>query len=401
MENTEVIKVTNDVSWVGVQDPDLVTFDIVMETKYGTSYNSYFVNAEKQALIDTVKDTYKDDYLKKLQQCTDVSQIEYIIVNHTEPDHSGCLKYLLDINPDITVVGSRQAINYLGEMIGRTFKNKVVKQDDIVDLGNKKIHIIAAPNLHWPDSIYSYIPEEKLLFTCDSFGAHYCSEKIFDDEVGDYTESFQYYFDIILKPFSKFIVKAIDKISSLEIKMICPGHGPVLRKNWKEKVEMSKQMALAYLEKINTKEKNILITYISAYGYTREMAKAIEKYIKEKSNYHVEAIDIEHISLGELEEKLVKCNALLVGSPTINQNTLLPVYKMFSLINPIRDRGKSAAVFGSYGWSGEAVSMIENHLKILKMNIVQEGLPARFFPHTEKMQQLEKFADHFVEKLNE
>ena len=205
-----VIKLNDKVSWVGVQDKDIVTFDIVMETHYGTTYNSYFIDAEKKALIDTTKETFKEEYLNKIKKATDPAEIEVIVVNHSEPDHSGNVKHLLKLAPKAKVYGSRQAINYLNEIINEPFESVIVKEGDILSLGNKSLRFISAPNLHWPDTMYTFLEEDGLLFTCDSFGAHYCTDKIFDDEVGDYSEAFKYYFDVILRPFSKFFIKAIE-----------------------------------------------------------------------------------------------------------------------------------------------------------------------------------------------
>ena len=389
MKDNKTLKVTDHITWTGVLDHDIITFDIVMETKFGTTYNSYFIDAEKKVLIDTVKESFFDTYLEKLKQVTDPSEIEYIVCTHTEPDHSGSLKHILEIAPEATIIGSGQAINYLTEMMGRPFKWQKVKGGDTLDLGNRTLRIIGAPNLHWPDTIYAYLEEEKTLFTCDSFGAHYADEKMFDSEVGDYSEAFDYYFDVILKPYSKFMLKAIDKIKDLQIDRICPGHGPILQESWKEKVERSRKLAEDYMNNIE-KQNRVLIAYISAYGYTREMALKISEGLKSSGNIDVDLVDIENMLLGDLEEKLVRADAIVVGSPTINQNTLLPVYKLFSVINPIRDKGKPAAVFGSYGWSGEAVKMIEDHLTNLKLNVVN-SLSSKFYPSGEKAEELFDF----------
>lgn len=399
MPAKKVLDITKDLKWIGIQDKDIVTFDIVMETKFGTTYNSYYIDAEKKTIVDTAKEKFKTEYLEKVKSVTDPLAIEYIICNHTEPDHSGCLKFLLELAQNAVVVGSGQAINYLTEMMGIQFKSLKVKDGDTLDLGNKKIRFIGAPNLHWPDSIYTYLVEDKTLFTCDSFGAHFCHDKMFDDLVGDYSESFKYYFDVILRPFSKFMLKAIEKIKPLEINCICPGHGPILRSSWREKVELSEQYSNEYLGMLSNCDKRILLAYVSAYGYTAIMAKKIAEGIRVNSNFEVDLVDIEYISLGELDEKIVKSNAIIIGSPTINQNTLLPVYKMFAVINPIRDRGKLAAVFGSYGWSGEAVGIIENHLKNLKLKIFQEGLSAKFFPCGGKADQFIEFGKKFSEEM--
>jgi len=397
MHDDKILKITDSVSWIGVLDTNIVSFDIVMETQNGTTYNSYFVDADKKAVIDTVKESFQNEFLNKIKTLTDPSEIEVIVVNHTEPDHSGNIKNLLQLAPHAKVYGSRQAINYLNEMINEPFEAVIVKDQDTLSLGNKTLRFISAPNLHWPDTIYTYLEEDQLLFTCDSFGAHFCDEKMFDDKVGNYDQAFKYYFDVILKPFSKFMLKALEKIESLPIIMICPGHGPILRSYWKNALKKTKYFVEQYLADSVCESSNVLITYVSAYGYTRKMAETIAGAIKEKIDCEIHVVDIENIMLGELEEYIVKSNALLIGSPTINQNTVLPVYKLFSVVNPIRDKGKKAAAFGSYGWSGEAVKLIEEYLKMLKFDVVLDGMASRFSPSADEAKALREFGYKFAE----
>ncbi|MBN2481988.1 MAG: FprA family A-type flavoprotein [Bacteroidales bacterium] len=396
MTDQKIININKDVSWVGIPDRNIISFDIVMETRYGTTYNSYFIDADKKTLIDTAKATFKEEYFRKLKKVVNPEEISNIVVTHTEPDHSGCLKYLLELSPDAVVYGSRAAINYLQEMINKPFRSQPVKDGDVLDLGNKTIRFISAPNLHWPDSIYAYLEEDQFLFTCDSFGAHYCHDEMFDDLTGDYTDSFTYYFDVILKPFSQFMLKAIEKIRPLKIRAVCPGHGPILRSTWEEKIQLTEKYAKAYISSTQYHDNTILIAYISAYGYTKQMAGAIAEGIRQEVDYKIELVDIENISLGDLETLLVRSKSILIGSPTINQNTLLPVYKMFSVMNPIRDKGKKAAVFGSYGWSGEAVKIIENQLRALKLNVVMDGISNKFSPDEEKKKHLVEFGRTFA-----
>jgi flavorubredoxin len=247
--------------------------------------------------------------------------------------------------------------------------------------------------------MYTWLEEDKILFTCDSFGAHFCHENMFDDLVGNYDEAFKYYFDVILKPFSKFMLKAIDKIRDLDISTICTGHGPILRTHWKKYVDLSEQYAKEYLELSNPPCKRVFLAYISAYGYTREMAVKIKDGLMSAGDLEVEMMDIENAMLGDIEEQLVRSNALIIGSPTINQNTLLPVYRLFSVISPIRDKQKFAAAFGSYGWSGEAVKLIEDHLRNLKFTIVQDGLSEKFYPNDEKSERFFEFGREFGKKM--
>jgi len=400
-EDNKIIEITKDVSWVGILDYDIVTFDIVMETEYGTTYNSYFINADKKAIIETAKEKFAGVYMDKLRQVTDPSEIKFIIFNHTEPDHSGSLKHVLEKAPEAIVVGSGNAIKYLNEMFDFTFKSMVVKDGDKLDLGNKTLRFISAPNLHWPDTMYTYLEEDKLLFTCDSFGEHYCDDRLFDDLLDDFDDAFKYYFDVILKPYSKFMLKAIDKIRPLEIAAILPGHGAVLRSKWKKYVDLSERYAREYLD-LTRKEgkKKVLITYVSAYGYTGEMAGAIALGIESTDNAEVKILDIENMELGDLESEVVKSDAILVGSPTINQNTLLQVYKLFAVINPLRDKGKLAASFGSYGWSGEAAGIIASNLKHLKLKVMEENAAFKFRPGIENRSELVEYGKRFAKELS-
>ncbi len=395
--DTEVLDITGDVKWVGVLDFDIVTFDVVMETEYGTTYNSYFINAEKKALIETSKEKFWDVYLAKLKQVGDPSEIEYIVLNHTEPDHSGNLANVLEMAPNATVVGSRLAIQYLKDFLGKDFKHMIVKDGDTLDLGNKTLRFISAPNLHWPDSMYTYLEEDKLLFTCDSFGCHYAHPDMYDDKVGDFGDAFRYYFDVILKPFSKFMLKAIEKIRPLEINALLTGHGPLLMNNWKKWVDLSEQFAR---EALQTPQKNyVFIPYVSAYHNTGKMAEAIREGILSTGNFEVDVADIETMPLGDLDERVARSTAIVVGCPTINQNILLPIYKLFAVISPIRDNRKIAGSFGSYGWSGEAGKIINTTLSNLKLSVLGDGVFVKFTPHEEEFSLCRNFGKEIGEKL--
>jgi len=400
MIDNKVLPINESVKWIGVLDPGLVTFDVVMETKYGTTYNSYFIDADKKAIIETTKATFRDTYLDKIKQVTDFEDIEYIILNHTEPDHSGNLTYLLDLALNATVVGSRSAINFLKHMVDKDFKSMVVKNGDTIDLGNKTLKFIQAPFLHWPDTMYTYLIEDKMLFTCDSFGCHYCDERMFDDLVDDFDDSFKYYFDVILKPFSNYMLEAIDKISDLEIDVICPGHGPILRSNWQKYVEWSREISAE--TESSHKDSKVFIAYVSAYGNTKKIAEKIAEGIKMAGDIEVELMDIEHVNIEELEDKVYKSSAFIIGSPTINQNILLPIYKLLAIINPIRNKGKLAGAFGSYGWSGEAVKIIQDNLKNLKLKIYDEdGLKVNFIPYDKSDEQAVEYGMGFGKRLLE
>lgn len=401
-KDEKTLEITKDISWIGVMDYDIRTFDIVMSTDFGTTYNSYFINADKKTVVEVAKEKFWETYLNKLESVTKPEEIQYIIIDHTEPDHSGSLRHLLRLAPSATVVGSGNAIRYLEDIVNMPFRSLVVKDGDTLDLGNKTLKFIGAPNLHWPDSIYTYLIEDKVLFTCDSFGAHYCIDEMFTSLTDEYLKAFRYYFDVILKPYSRFMLKAIEKIRPLDIDFICPGHGPVHHENHQKVVTLTEELSHEYLKKTDDKlKRNILIAYISAYGYTKSAAGYIASGILETSEFKVDVVDIENIDMGELDAKLTESNGIIIGSPTINQNTLLPVYKLFALINPLRDKGKLGGAFGSYGWSGEASKIILENLKNLKLRVFDEAGIFKFSPEGLKEESLKEFGRKFARKFIE
>ncbi len=397
MKDVSVLKVSEHSNWIGVLDKELVTFDVVMETKYGTTYNSYFINAEKKAVIETVKERFWPVYEAKLREVMDPSTLQYIVMNHTEPDHSGCVGKLLELAPDAVVVGSGNAIRYLKDLTTVPFKSLQVKDGDELDLGNLTLRFISAPNLHWPDTMYSYLVEDKVLFTCDSFGAHYADDRMYDDLVGDWDDSFTYYFDVILKPFSKFMLKAIERIRPLEIDVIATGHGPILRSTWRKYVDMSERYAREALEL--PQKTRVYIPYVSAYHKTGALAEAIADGLRTNKELDVFLQDIEHTSLGEIDMQVAMASGLIVGCPTINQNILLPIYRLFAVISPLRDKGKLAGGFGSYGWSGEGMKMIRTNLENLKMHYTEDDVFVKFSPDSNDIERAFNYGKRFGEQL--
>ena len=380
MDNRKVLDLNENVKWIGILDPSLVTFDVVMETRFGTTYNSYFINADKKVIIETAKDKYTDDYLAKVKSVVNPEEIDYIVMNHTEPDHSGSIKELLKIAPNATVVGTNTAIKFLKAIVNDEFKHQVVKDGDELDLGNKTLKFYSAMFLHWPDAMYTYLVEDQILFTCDSFGCHFCDERMFDDEVDDFDNAFKYYYDVIMKPFSEHMLKAIDKIRPLDIKIIAPGHGPILRKYWKKYVDKTEVMANEATHLLKTGQPKVFIPYVSAYGNTRKMAEIIKKGLLSVADMNVVIMDIEHADMGEVQYEVEHSDGLLIGTPTITQNTFLPIYNLFGHINPVVNKGKVTGAFGSFGWSGEGVDIVHSILASLKFKPHGKGLKVNFVP---------------------
>jgi len=399
------IEIKKDIYWVGSLDPDLRVFDIVMYTPFGTTYNSYVIKgSEKIALIETVKEKTFNQYLERLQTLNiDVAKIDYIVVDHTEPDHAGSVAKLLDLAKDAKVVGSQAAIKFLKAIVNRDFQYITVGDGDSLSLGNKTLRFINAPMLHWPDSIYTYLEEDNMLFTCDSFGSHYCNDKIFNDlnpSEEDYMKALEYYFQCIMGPFKSFVLKAIKKIKALKIDMICPGHGPILRENPWRIVDLYEQWSTE--DAASDGEKNVVICYVSAYGYTAQLAEKIDQGIKSRcKDINIETFDITYSDINEVMAKLNKADGVLFGSPTINGDALKPILDILTILNPIVHGGKVAGAFGSYGWSGEAVPNIEGRLKELRFNLLTPGLKINFKPSEEELAKAYSYGESFGEKLEE
>ncbi|MGL4759903.1 MAG: FprA family A-type flavoprotein [Sarcina sp.] len=373
------VEIKKNIYWVGALDPQLRVFDIIMTTPYGTSYNSYVIKgSEKTAIFETVKASFFDEYLARLEDLKiNLSDLSYIVVSHTEPDHAGSVERLLELAPNAKVVGSKIAIGYLKGIVNKEFDYIEVKEGSTLSLGDKTLKFLSVPMLHWPDTIYTYVEEDKTLITCDSFGSHYSSDKIFNDLVEDqdgYMDALKYYFDCIMGPFKPYMLKAINKIEKLDIDIICPGHGPILRENPMKIVEICK----GWSQPTPANEiKEVVILYVSAYGYTKEIAAEIAKGVKAQGLI-AKLYDVTEHNDADLVSEITKADGIIVGSPTILADMLEPVRILLAKLNPVVHGGKIGGAFGSYGWSGEAVPRIESRLKELKTKLPAEGLNIHF-----------------------
>ncbi|MFI3230583.1 MAG: FprA family A-type flavoprotein [bacterium] len=393
--------VKDDIYWVGALDFDIKTFDIVMHTDFGTTYNSYVVKgSEKIALIETAKLKFFDEYISRLNSVCDVKDIDYIIVNHTEPDHSGSIEKLLELNPDITLVGSPFAIRFVGQIINKDFNSITVKEGDELSLGNKTFKFLHVPFLHWPDTMYSYLIEDKTLFTCDSFGAHYCCEEVFNDCLdldsdeklkADVLEAYKYYFDCIMGPFKDQMQKALAKIDKLEIDIICPGHGLVLRKDLDKYIDLYREWSR--VSKIN----KIVVVYVSSYGYTKELAEEIASGIKDAGE--VILYDLEQANLDNVLVDLEDAKGLLIGSPTIADDALPPIWGLLTSLNPNINKGLVAGVFGSYGWNGLGITNVEDRLKNLRFKMPIEALKVQLKASGDELEKAFSFGEDFAKAV--
>ena len=226
------IKLRDNFYWTGIIDDKLRVFDIIMYTEFGTTYNSYVMKAgDKTVLFETAKAKFFDEYLEKLQEVTDVHKIDYLVVSHTEPDHAGSVERLLDYSPQMKIIATGCALGFLKEIVNRDFVGIAARDEEKMTIGNRTLRFMFVPNLHWPDTMYTFIEEEQILVTCDSFGSHYCLPEVVSTEIKneeDYQKALKYYYDCIIGPFKPFMLKALDRVENMDISMICTGHGPVL-----------------------------------------------------------------------------------------------------------------------------------------------------------------------------
>lgn len=389
------LKVKENVYWVGVQDPGLKVFDIIMPTEYGTSYNAYLIKGKSHtALVETVKANFFDEYIQDLQKIVDLKEIDYLIMNHTEPDHAGSVEQLVKKIPGLKVVASTTAIRFLKEITNIKFNYMEAEHGQELDLGDKTFQFIAAPFLHWPDSMYTYLKEDKILFTCDSFGCHFSDPRVFNDLIDrDFSEAYRYYFDMIISPFKPFVLEALDKIKNLPLDVICPGHGPVLRDNLDHYIDLYRQWSTPPHRDENGLPK-IVMAYVTAYGYTKMIADGIVDGLAMAGEFDVKLFDLGETALEEVLDEITTADGLLIGSPTLNGDTLPPVWNLLTHLSPITHCDKVAAAFGAYGWSGEAVPNIENRLNMLRMTVLP-GLRINFKPSERNLEDAFNFGMSF------
>ncbi|MDR1816560.1 MAG: FprA family A-type flavoprotein [Clostridiales Family XIII bacterium] len=389
-------QLTDDFWWVGNLDPDLRVFDIVMHTDHGTSYNSYILKgAEKTVLFEAAKEPFYDIYIKKIEEVCPVTDIDILVVDHTEPDHTGTIERMLDLNPDMQILGTMGAMNFLKEVTNREFNGQAVKDGDAVDIGGRTLRFITAPNLHWPDTMFTYIPEEGILVTCDAFGAHYSYEGVVNDEHIDKEALMKttiYYFDNIMGPFKEDVVRACDKIRDLDIRIVANGHGPVLTNNPREMIDLYRSWAAA---KTKYEKKTVVIPYVSAYGYTKKIADAIKEGIQQAGDIDVKFYDMVYSDSAEVLGAIGRADGFLLGTPTIVGEALPPIWDIATRLSAKEVGGKLAGCFGSYGWSGEGVPHIVERLKQVKANLVGEGLRFRFKPDEAQLAEAAAYGKQF------
>ncbi len=392
-------KIKNNVYWVGKVDWELRKFHgDEYSTHKGSSYNSYLIKEEKTVLIDTIWKPYAKEFVENLKREIDLKKIDYIIANHGEVDHSGSLPELMREIPDTPIYCTAAGVKSLKGQYHSDWNFKVVKTGDKLSLGSKEIIFVEAPMLHWPDSMMSYLTGDNILFSNDAFGQHYATEALFNDLVdqGELAVECMKYYANILTPFSPMVTKKINEVLSfnLPVDYICTSHGVIWRKD-------PAQIIKKYLEWAdNYQENQITVIYDSMWENTRKMAEYIVEGIKQSdSDVTIKVFNLAISDKNDVILDIFKSKAVLIGSSTINNGILTSIAGLLEEMKGMKFKNKKASSFGSYGWSGESVKIMNELLKNAGFELIGDGIKALWTPDSEAEKACIEFGKNFVSGL--
>jgi len=392
-------QIAENVYWVGAVDWAVREFHgHTYHTHRGTSYNAYLIVDDRIALVDTVMSGFEDEMFRQISQIVDPAKIDYLVANHAEPDHSAALPAVLARAPKATLVHSKRGADSFGKYYPNGWKRQIVGSGDSISLGHKTLAFLEAPMLHWPDSMFTYVPEDKLLLPNDAFGQHLASAKRFTDEVDPAVlwDEVRKYFGNILVPFSKLIVRKVDEVVKLglEIETIAPSHGLIWR-------EDPMQIIGKYVSwSKGETEPRALVVYETMWGSTAEIARAIAQGIDE-AGAGVQIHPVPESDHTTVVGDLLEARGIVVGSATHNRRPLLNISAIVEDLVGLRPVKKIGAAFGSHGWGGGAVPVLEKRLQEAGIGVVQEGLALAWRPSPEEREQAVAFGRAFGQKLLE
>ncbi len=398
----QAVALSSRLFWIGALDPQLRSFDIILKTANGTSYNAYLVRGSAGvAVIDTVKEAFADDFFARLESVAEYREIKVIVLNHLEPDHTGALPELMRRAPQAQLFISHKAQSMLkGLLKQESLSFTPVLTGDSVSLGDRSLQFLHTPFLHWPDTQCTYVPEEHTLFSGDVFGCHFCDNRLFNDLVGDFRFSFEYYYAHIMRPFKQYVLSALQLIEPLPLQLIAPAHGPILRDRPDRYIHRYRQLSSPALHsEISPHQKSLLIFYISSYGNTRRMAEAIYQGATRVEDVRVSLYDLEGGEVGPFVDLIEESDGLVLGTPTINGDAVKPIWDLLSSLTVVNLKAKLGGVFGSYGWTGEGVRLVEDRLRGLKLRVPIPGIRVKLIPTDQEIQDCEQFGLELAREL--
>jgi flavorubredoxin len=386
-----------NVHWVGAKDPGLAVFDIVIPTEYGTTYNAYLVRgSEKTALIDCVKRPFGEELFRNISEFLPVEKLDYVVINHSEPDHAGALVDLLERHPTVNVLLSRAAKTFVDNLVNAGFPYRIVNDGEELPLGGKTLKFINAPFLHWPDTILTYLVEDRILFPCDFLGAHFSSPEFYNDELPQpekARKAFEFYYSTIMRPYKEYVLKACERLKSCPVAMIAPSHGPILRKDPQSYIDWYEERA-SILSRV--KEKKVAIVYASAYGNTAAMAGKVAEGVRSGGLTPVLMNAVE-VPMDKIIDEFEVSAGFLIGTATLNSNVPQPILQLIANLVVLNVKGKPASVFGSYGWSGEAIKTVQDILTSMRLKVSPDPVRVRMSPSEADLASCVAFGRKFAE----
>ena len=358
----EKVEIASDTTAIRCLDWDRDRFDIEFGLKNGTTYNSFIIRGEKTALVDTSHEKFRQQYMETLTGEIDPKEIDYLIISHTEPDHSGLVKDVLALAPQAIVVGAKVAIQFLENLVHQPFERLVVKNGDKLDLGNGHIiEFISAPNLHWPDTIFSYDSKTQVLFTCDAFGMHYCSDSTFDDDLAAVEEDYHFYYECLMAPNARSVLAAMKRMAELgEIGTVATGHGPLLRHNVVELTGRYKKWSQAQAKA----ETTVAVFYTSDYGWSDRLSQAIAHGIT-KTGVAVEMMDLRIADLQEARELVGTAAGIVICSPPSSGTAAANAEAVINTILVAANNKQSFGLCESGGGDDVSIYPLRNKFKEL------------------------------------
>ena len=391
-------KLKDNVYWVGARDWEVKQFHgNEYSTHRGTSYNAYLVMGEKNVLIDTVAENATPILLKRIKDHVDLCDIDYVIINHAEPDHAGSLVTIMEQCSNAQLIASEKGVESIRETFHKNWDIKTVDTGDELDIGGgEKLQFINARMLHWPDSMFTYMPGKNILFSNDAFGQHLSSWNMFNDEVDTCEleqEALKYYANI-LTPFSRMVTRKLDEVVEMNvaIDMIAPAHGIIWR-------EDPMQIVNKYYEWAKGEgEDRVIIAYNTMYGATKQMAKYIG-FGLEDAGVDYRLYNASSTDLNDLLTQIFMAKGVIFGASTINNGPLVSLYPVIKEMQGLKFINKIGATFGSYGWSGESPKVLEGLLEDAKVEIVQDNLNIKYRANPEELQECIDFGKSFGEKV--
>lgn len=370
--------------FVGVVDWNLRNFHGYSIHK-GTTYNAYLIVDEKIALIDTVKAPFASELIDRIAEIIDPSKIDYVISNHVEMDHSGALPAIMEVAPNAVVItSSPSGLKGLKAHYGDFYQYQEVKAGDVLSLGNRTLAFVGTPMLHWPDNMVTYCPEEKILFSNDAFGQHFTSSKHFDDEVdlAQILYDAKGYYANILMPYNSQAKKALDIVKNLNIEMIAPSHGVIWRSHINEILKLYNDFASGVVED------TALVIYDTMWHSTEAIANSIVEGFTRRGT-KVIMMDLKENELSDIITEVLTAQYIVIGSPTLNNNILPNVAAVLSYLKGLQPKGKKGFAFGSYGWSGQSVGMVNQALIDLGVEILLEPFKINYIPSNDQLRFIE------------